>query len=640
MNPDKNPGQRHGSPRALQNSAPLRFAAVKVCLLVLFAWRMASATPAPTNMTPIAVTGWNRDLVVESTAVGPPYTAYATELNPGEGNGFYQTGLPSYAWGLPPSGGFVSTIGDNTIFQFQPYTANNALVLNTNTGLTSGTLTLVTPAIYSKIAVVAHSANGNSSGVATITLNFSDGTTLVTNYYAPDWFNNVTNVAWFGPGRINLTSGSDTGGLENPRFYQTTINVAASMGTTNKPLVSVTFGKAQVASSTAIYCISGQIAASATPIAVAGFNRDVVVENTASGPPYTGSAAELYPGGGVAFYQKGLAGKANGLPLTGVFESAWDGALFQLQPYTGNNALVLSSETGLSQGTLTLSTPALYNSISILAHSANGGGTPSLTLNFADGSSFVTNYNALNWFGNLGFALQGFDDINLTSGATQGAPTDPRFYQTTLDLIAIFGATNKPLSSLTFAQAAAAGATAVYAVSGVRGAQTNGPFTLASVTNAPAGEIETRSAVLGGTVLSTGGDAPELILYYGTADGGTNAAAWQQRAYVGMESGAFAQTVTGLLVNTTYYFAFAAVNGAGTVWAAPSKSFATAQAFLAGVTNLPALSIGAHSALMSGQVLSTGGDAPTVTLYYGTSNGGNNSGSWANRVRMRSNTPV
>ncbi|SPE58806.1 PA14 domain protein (fragment) [Verrucomicrobia bacterium] len=592
----------------------------------------ALGSPAPTNLTPIAVTGWNRDVVVESSAVGPPFTNYASEMNAGEGTAFYQTGLPTYAWGLPPSGAFVSTIGDDTIFQFQPYTSNNALVLSSDTGLTNGTLTLAAPAIYAKIAVVAHSGNG-SSQTGTLTLNFTDGSVLVTNYLAPDWFNGSSNVAWFGPGRIDLVSGSDTGGLENPRFYQTTVNIAAAMGATNKPLASLTFGKA-VATSTAIYAVSGQLAASAVPIPVTGFNRDVIIESTASGPPYTSYTAELSPGEGTAFYQHGLPGTTYGLPVSGSFESSLDGTLFQLQPATSGNALVLSSETGVSQGTLTLASPALYNTISILANSAGGGGTPAVTLSFADGSTFVTNYNAPDWFSNAGFALQGFDLINLTTGATQGGPTDPRFYQTTFDLVAVFGATNKPLTSLTFSQAAGAGATAIYALSGVRGAQTNGPFAVPAVADAAASAIQARAATLGGMVTSTGGDAPEVMIYYGTADGGTNAANWPQRIGVGVQTGPFAQTVTGLLPGTTYFFTTAAINEAGTGWATRSGTFATTTATLAAITNLPASNLGSSSALLSGQMISIGGDAPSVTLYYGPANGGNNPASWAYSIAL------
>lgn len=374
-----------------------------------------------------------------------------------------------------------------------------------------------------------------------------------------------------------------------------------------------------------------------TPITVTGFNLDVVIENTASGPPFTGAAAEFNPGEGTAYYQSGLSGHSYGLPVNGTFTNATDGAVFQFQPYTGNNALVLNTaDTSVTNGTLTLTSPKAYTHIAVIANSGNGNnlGTATLTLHFSDGSSVVTNFYAPDWFNNNStatytVALQGVERINLSNGSTSGAPGNPRFYETTVDVFGLLGGTNKPLTSLDFSMAQVAKSTGIYAISG----DTN-VITVATLTNLAAANIQSRTATLNGQVITTGNDIPSVTIYYGTSDKTTNAAAWSNSTLLGLQSGSFAQAVSGLSPNTTYYCAAAAVNDAGTAWATPSRSFATLPVTLPTVTNLPATSVQATFSTLQGQVTSTGGDTTTVTVYYGTTDGRTSPAAWSSNVPL------
>ncbi len=606
-------------------------------LLVLAALHLAAA-----NMTPLTITGFNWDVIVESTSAGPPYTT-ASELNPGEGNAFYQVGLSGKSYGLPVSGNFSSAVGDGTTFQFQAYTAKNALVLSSDTGASVGTLILATPALYNRIAILANSASATAASTGTLTLTFNDGSTFVTNYYAPDWFGN-TNYALAGVERINLATGATSGATTNPRFYQTSINLAALLGGANKPLVSLTFGKATAAGATGIYAVSGELlnpvpasitsqpvsttvnelspvsfsavvagnpfptlqwyqngspmvgatnstysvaAAALTssgalfqlvaanvvsnisysvtssvatltvnainkPIALTGYNVDVVVESNAAGPPYNSYAVELNPSEGSAFYQSGLPGDAYGLPAAGSFLSAVDGSLFQFQPYTTNNALLLSSDTGISSGTLTLVTPQTYQSIALLANSANGdsGGTAIVTLLFSDGTSFPATYYAPDWFNNtVNVALQGVERVVLSSGVTQGAPSNPRFYQTTLNLAALLGSSNKPLAGLSFGMAQVSAATAIYAVSGMV-APASPPYFVSQPTNATVSELN--PATFSATIAGNPYPALQWYLNGGLIPGATNSA-YNLPSVPLVDNGALLKLVASSLVSNVSY---------------------------------------------------------------------------------------
>lgn len=256
-----------------------RLNSTRLCWLAAAAFILfATAGLLAANMTPISVTGFNWDVVIENTASGPPFTAYASELNPGEGNAFYQSGLPGHGFGMPVSGSFTSAVGDGTVFQFEPYTGNNALVMSTDTGVTTGTLTLASPQMYSRIAVVANSASGG--GVGTMTLNFDDGTSFVTNYNAPDWFNNA-GFALQGTERINVNSGAVSGNPGNPRFYQTSIDLAGTLGATNKNLASITFDQASAGRSTGVYAVSGEVAA-LIPAAIVSNPTNATVNESSS----------------------------------------------------------------------------------------------------------------------------------------------------------------------------------------------------------------------------------------------------------------------------------------------------------------------------------------------------------------------
>jgi len=157
---------------------------------------------------------------------------------------------------------------------------------------------------------------------------------------------------------------------------------------------------------------------------------------------------------------------------------------------------------------------------------------------------------------------------------------------------------------------------------------------LAGISNSLASNVRPTTATLDGQVLSTGNDTPTVTLFYGTANGRTNVAAWSNSIAVGLQDGSFSRSVSNLMPNTSYYFTANAVNAAGTNWATPSLTFTTLPLTTSSLANLPATNVQATFATLNGNVISTGGDTPAVTLYYGPLDGGTNTGLWSSSVGL------
>lgn len=224
-----------------------------------------------------------------------------------------------------------------------------------------------------------------------------------------------------------------------------------------------------------------------TPVAVNGFNRDVIVENTANGTDTSPYAQPFdYPGiyTPLAFYEQGITsisytggnGTNEGLPPSGQFTSILDGVTrFQFGPYNGNNVLFLTVTN--PSGTLTLANPSSFNSLAILAASSEGGGYGSFVITFSDNTtSPPILFNASDYYlnNNSGAAITHFGRIYCgyygSLYTDDPAGNDPNFYQTTINLGAL-GLNTKAITGLTFTMPNGPGTstntmTGVFAVSG------------------------------------------------------------------------------------------------------------------------------------------------------------------------------
>lgn len=186
-----------------------------------------TSTPA-TNGTysPIAVTGFNQDVIVEAGASSAS-AAVTASVDNGTAKGAYTVYQKGYNAAAPTTGiaagtTITSEADPNHTFAIQPASGANAVLLNpTNT---TGALVPTQFKAYKALSFL--SLSGNGSGVFDVRIIHASSAPdeIITGVGSPDWFFNTGGIAETLNGRVSTDDNSfDSVGGGNPRLYQTDV---------------------------------------------------------------------------------------------------------------------------------------------------------------------------------------------------------------------------------------------------------------------------------------------------------------------------------------------------------------------------------------------------------------------------------
>jgi hypothetical protein len=270
---------------------------------------VSGAAPSASTWTPISVTGYDADMIVEAGAPQPvPLTTVTTaSMDNGTANTgttWFEAGYdPFYpSAGLPAPGSTITSFNQPDHHYTLPasYTGNDAAVIDPALGTV--TLTPATPTRFSALAFLGAAAYGPVT--VTCNVQHQDLSTETFSLSMPDWISS-SPVAWYVNGRLSLDTSAITNENINPqqvRLYEPQIALANTVS----PVTSIDLSWAAGAGSSraAVFALSGT-AGSVPPII--NFPSQTIV--TYEGPGQTFSAS--ISGGTPPFayqWQKGTNG--------------------------------------------------------------------------------------------------------------------------------------------------------------------------------------------------------------------------------------------------------------------------------------------------------------------------------------------
>jgi predicted alpha-1,6-mannanase (GH76 family) len=403
-------------------------------------------TTARADFAPILLTSasYNQDMVVEKTAPAPVISGgYTTaSMDNGTANtvyGWYEQGYNStnLTSGLPPAGTTFThqSAADHQYSMAPTYTANNAVLLDST--LTTATLTLVTPTAFSQLSFLE--SGGHNGIVFNYTVHHQNGATDIGSLTIPDWFNGA-NPAWTAKGRVDVGSFAfDSVNTSNPRLYSLDVTLANAAS----PVTSIDFAYSSGTGHGAIMAVSGSTGAIFSPIAVTGYNADIVVEASAGRPGALSGVTTATMDTGTAntantLYEAGyvISAPGTGLPPAGSILtnlSAPDHRYTLAPSYTANNVVLLTSNAPTAN--LIPASPATYAALSFLVAAGNGPVTVGCTVRHATGASETTSFSVPDWFTKSPVALVLNGRVNVGSKTVNSLNSgNPRLYAADIPL--------------------------------------------------------------------------------------------------------------------------------------------------------------------------------------------------------------
>lgn len=213
------------------------------------------AHPFPGTPEPLALSGWNRDVVLENQ---PNPSAQAIGMFSGT---WFEAGLDGFDQGLPSNREIVHQDNPWIRYRLQPYTTNNALVLTDDEP--RNRLVLDTPTACSRLFIL--SAGSHASGtVGSLSIHFTDGSsTDLTEWLSPAWYardliDRPIPTVFAGVGRSTReTRFTVSFGAQGFSMFQTEIDLASGPHA-GKAIASVEFTKSfEPGTVNAVYAISG-----------------------------------------------------------------------------------------------------------------------------------------------------------------------------------------------------------------------------------------------------------------------------------------------------------------------------------------------------------------------------------------------